>query len=96
MCFETPAGARVDASNNHLESRASGLLYFFDRDNVEVLVKVLDGCAINGHRWAFAAPATDLGFHLVVTGPEGQKWTHRNAAGRIAEPRIDTAALTCR
>ncbi len=96
MCFEMPSGEIRQAHDWGLPRRSSALLHFFDRDNPEILIKVLDGCAINGHRWVFAAPATDLGFHLVVTGPEGEKWTHRNAAGRTADPRSDTAAFTCR
>ena len=30
------------------------------------LVKVLDGCDVNGHHWVSAASATDLGLDLVV------------------------------
>ena len=96
MCFEMPSGARVDASNYHLESTASGLLYFFDRDNVEVLVKVLDGCAINGHRWVFAAPVTDLAFSLEITEQAtGRAFTHGNPRGMTAATAADTAAFPC-
>ncbi len=96
MCFEMPSGARVDASNYHLESTASGLLYFFDRDNVEVLVKVLDGCAINGHRWVFSAPVTDLAFNLEITEQAtGRAFTHRNPRGTTAATAGDTAAFPC-
>lgn len=42
----------------------SGYFYFFEPENVEVLVKVLDGCAINGHYWFFAAGLTSLDVHL--------------------------------
>ena len=41
--------------------------YFFDESNPELLVKVLDGCAINGHYWLFASAATDLNVSLRVT-----------------------------
>ncbi len=96
MCFEMPSGARVDASNYHLESTASGLLYFFDRDNVEVLVKVLDGCAINGHRWVFAAPVTDLAFNLEITEQAtGRTFNHRNPRGMTASTAGDSAAFPC-
>ena len=96
MCFETPSGVQMDASNYHLESAASGLAYFFDRDNVEVLVKVLDGCAINGHRWAFVAPVTDLAFNLeIVERSTGRRFTHRNPKSTTAKPRSDTAAFPC-
>ena len=97
MCFETPSGTSTDASNYHLESDTSGLLYFFDRDNVEVLVKVLDGCAINGHRWVFIAPVTDLAFNLTITERStGRSFEHRNPKSRTARTRSDTAAFPCR
>ena len=96
MCFETPSGAQMDASNYHLEATASGLLYFFDRDNVEVLVKVLDGCAINGHRWVFVAPVTTLAFSLEITErATGRRFAHRNPKSLTAETRADTAAFPC-
>ncbi len=96
MCFEMPSGARIDASNYHLESTASGLLYFFDRDNVEVLVKVLDGCAINGHRWVFSAPVTDLAFNLEITEQAtGRTFSHRNPRGMTASTAGDAAAFPC-
>ena len=96
MCFATPDGGVLAANDWGLAPRSAALLHFFDRENAEVLVKVLDGCAVNGHHWVFAAPATDLAFHLVVTAPDGQRWTHRNSAGQTAEPRSDTAAFACR
>ncbi len=96
MCFANPDGAVLGANDWGLAPRSAALLHFFDPENAEVLVKVLDGCAVNGHRWVFAASATDLAFHLVVTAPDGQRWTHHNSAGQTAEPRSDTAAFPCR
>ena len=96
MCFATPDGGVLGANDWGLAPRSAALLHFFDRENAEVLVKVLDGCKVNGHMWVFAAPATDLAFHLVVTAPDGQRWTHRNSAEQTAEPRSDTAAFACR
>ncbi len=46
----------------------SGLFHFFEPgDNWEVLVKVLDGCPVNGHVWVFGASTTDLGYTMRVT-----------------------------
>lgn len=45
----------------------TGYFWFFGRDNVEVVVKALDFCAVNG-RWAvYAAGLTDVGIGLTVT-----------------------------
>ena len=94
LCYEKPDGTVGEGRGGLWMSREAGLLWFFDRDNVEVLVKVLDGCAINNHHWVFTAPVTDLGFNLHVTDSEGRRWTHRNPRG-VAKARIDTSAFVC-
>lgn len=45
----------------------SGGFWFFDEENLEVTVKLLDGRAVNGHFWVFLASMTDVGFTLKVT-----------------------------
>ena len=94
-CWEHTDGSSGDASNWDLDSEQSGILYFFDRNNAEVLLKVLDGCRVNGHRWVFVAPVTDLGLRLRVTAPDGTPWDYENAVGAVASPRSDTAAFSC-
>ncbi|MCY3590907.1 MAG: hypothetical protein OXH32_04630 [Acidobacteria bacterium] len=95
MCYETSEGEVGDAKNWELDSEQSGLLYFFDRDNVEVLIKVLDGCGVNGHRWVFVAPVTDLAFNLRVESPQGEVWTHTNRLGQTADAASNTSAFHC-
>jgi hypothetical protein len=48
-------------------TQESGYFWFFDRDNAEVTLKVLDGRAVNGHFWVFAASMTDVPFTLTIT-----------------------------
>ena len=43
-----------------------GLFYFFSWDNPEVLVKVVNGCGVNGHYWVFGSGATDLEYEIRV------------------------------
>ncbi|MCY4027890.1 MAG: hypothetical protein OXH75_16455 [Acidobacteria bacterium] len=95
MCYETDRGETGDAQDWGLDSSQSGLLYFFDRDNVEVLVKVLDGCAVNGHWWVFVAPVTTLAFNLHVESPNGRRWSYTNRLGQTAESANDVAAFPC-
>jgi hypothetical protein len=45
----------------------SGKFWFFHPENVEVMVKILDGRPVNGAFWLFAASMTDLGYTLTVT-----------------------------
>ena len=44
----------------------SGLFHFFEADNWEILIKVLDGCQFNRHAWVFAAASTNLGYAIRV------------------------------
>jgi hypothetical protein len=44
----------------------TGLFWFFQESNVELIVKVLDGRLINGHFWVFYGSLTDVEFVLTV------------------------------
>jgi hypothetical protein len=44
----------------------SGYFWFFSPQNIEVTVKILDGRAVDGHYWLFAASMTDVPFTLKV------------------------------
>jgi hypothetical protein len=75
----------------------TGYLWFFAPSNVELVVKVLDGCAINGHFWVFVGGLTDVGVSMVVDDvASGESRTYFKAAGEPFEPILDTAAFaTC-
>lgn len=47
-------------------SEDTATAWFFRQDNVELLVKVLDGRPLNGHFWVFYASLTDLQYTLRV------------------------------
>lgn len=51
-------------------SADTGRLWFFRRDNTELLVKVLDGRPVNGHWWVFSGALTNVGYTLVVRDTE--------------------------
>ena len=74
----------------------SGLFFFFSADNWEMLVKVLDACAVNGHKWVFAAATTDVAFTLEAhdTGT-GRRASYTNPLGNAADAIIDIQALPC-
>jgi len=75
----------------------SGLFYFFAPDNWELLMKVLDGCKLNGRYWVFGAATTNVEYTLRVTDTAtGTVKTYRNPLG-VASPSItDTQAFaTC-
>jgi len=94
MCYVTPNGEEGEAKGGAWSSE-SGILWFFNRGNAEVLVKVLNGCGHNGYRWVFVAPVTTLEFALRVTGPGGSRWEHTNRPGATAATRSDIKAFPC-
>jgi large repetitive protein len=75
----------------------SGLFYFFNPDNWEILVKVLDGCGVNDHWWVFFAATTNVQFELRVTDTStGEVVPYTNPLGHRADAVTDTAAFaTC-
>ena len=81
---------RVDA----FQSADSGLFWFFSPNNLEMLVKVLDGCGINDRVWVFAAATTDVEYILRVTDTKtGEEKEYANAAGNAADAVTDTDAF---
>ncbi|MDP6581208.1 MAG: hypothetical protein QF681_11170 [Vicinamibacterales bacterium] len=75
----------------------TGIFYFFNPDNTELVVKLLDGCEANNHFWLFAAAATDVGYDLTVTDTDtGAVKTYTNPRGTAAPVVTDTTAFaTC-
>ncbi len=75
----------------------SGLMWFFEADNWELLVKVLDGCAINDRLWVFAAATTTVEYTLRVTDTAlGTVAEYFNPLGAAAAAITDTDAFaTC-
>ncbi|MXX68287.1 MAG: hypothetical protein F4Y74_04925 [Gemmatimonadales bacterium] len=94
LCYQAPNGAMDDASAVY-RSDNSGLLYFFEPDNAEVFVKVLDGCGINQHRWVYVAPLTDVAFNMYINDGRNPTWTYFNKAGDQGEIRANLTAFPC-
>ncbi len=75
-------------------SRDSGILWFVSPDNLELLVKVLDGCADNGRHWIFTGPATNVQYLLTVTDTRtGQVRVYFNPQGVTPQAVTDTLAF---
>ncbi len=75
----------------------TGYFWFFDQANVEAVVKVLDGCGINGHFWVFAGGLTSVEVELTVEDTEtGQVSIYNNNLSDPFQPIQDTLAFaTC-
>ena len=75
-------------------SRDSGILWFVSPDNLELLVKVLDGCAENGRHWIFTGPATNFQYLLTVTDAlTGRVRVYFNPQGVTPQAVTDTLAF---
>jgi N-acetylglucosamine-6-sulfatase len=74
-----------------------GAFWFFSADNPELLVKVLDGCSVNGAKWFFASGVTNVGFTVTVTDTAtGAQKIYTNPDMNSASPIVDTSAFkTC-
>lgn len=77
-------------------SSQAGVLWFFRPENIEMMIKVLDGCAQNGHYWLFASGLTNVEVDLTVTDTvTGAERRVVNPLGRPFAPVLDTRAFTC-
>jgi Fibronectin type III domain/Matrixin len=62
----------------------TGLFWFFEPANVELVVKMLDGRGVNGHFWVYYGGITDLELRLEITDTAtGRTATYRNSRGEI-------------
>jgi hypothetical protein len=74
----------------------SGAFWFFRPSNLEVLLKVLDGCAVNGHFWVLASGLTNVEVELRVEDlATGVVRSYLNPLDQAFEPIQDTGALAC-
>lgn len=79
------AGALPDSAN-------TGLLWFFDPANVEMVVKVLDGRPINGKFWVFFGALSDVESWVRVTDTQtGQVREYHNLPGKLSNLADTTA-----
>lgn len=71
----------------------AGWFWFFDAANVEIVIKVLDGTAFNGHHWVFYGALSSVEYSVTVTDTQtGEIKTWRNPSGRLASV-ADTGAF---
>ena len=75
----------------------TGMFWFFSPDNVELVVKILDGCGINGHRWVAMGGLTDVGVEVAVrdTASGGAAKTYMSSEGSPFATNLDVTAFPC-
>jgi hypothetical protein len=75
----------------------TGYFWFFENTNVEMVVKVLNGCARNSRYWVFAGGLTNTRVRLTVRDTRtGTVKQYANPQGTAFQPIQDTGAFaTC-
>lgn len=90
------AGSPAGVATTVLLTSDTGYLWFFAASNVEAVVKVLDGCALNQHYWVFAGGLTNVRTAITVTDTvTGTSRTYDNPLGTPFQPLQDTSAFDC-
>ena len=71
----------------------TGTFWFFNAANVELVVKALDGRAVNGHFWIFFGALSNVEYTVTVTDSQtGAVRRYTNPSGRFASV-ADTLAF---
>ncbi len=73
-----------------------GLMWFFEPNNPELLIKILPKCTESAHFWVFASAGTNVGVTMTVTDlkTSAQK-AYTNPDLHPMTPVQDTAAFSC-
>ncbi|QQR73315.1 MAG: hypothetical protein IPJ17_17790 [Holophagales bacterium] len=91
--WRLPSGAAGAAHPLKLTAD-TGTFWFFSASNVELVVKVLNGCGVGGHYWVFAGGLTDVATVVKVTDTTtGAVQTYTNPPGVQFQPIQDTSAF---
>jgi CSLREA domain-containing protein len=72
----------------------SGYFWFFNSANVELTVKVLDGCGVNNKYWVFVSGMTNVAVRMTVTDlVTGVTKTYTNPLNQTFKTVTDTSAF---
>jgi ELWxxDGT repeat protein len=74
-------------------SADTGYFWFFNPENLELMIKVLDGRQVNGKFWVFYGALSDVAYTITVRDTvTGTVKTYENPAGQLAS-QADTSAF---
>lgn len=95
VTWQTPDGTAGPGKPTRLTAD-TGTFSFFEAANLELMVKVLDGCLSNQHFWVFAGGLTNVQVELRVTDTQtGDQKTYVSPLNTPYQPLQDTLAFTC-
>ncbi len=67
ISWQTPQGAMGDGKRAVLSTQDTGSFWFFEPNNIEMVIKTIDGRQDNERLWIFYGSLTDVAFELTVT-----------------------------
>ena len=74
----------------------TGLFWFTDAGNIEVLLKMINACSFNQKFWVYAGGTTDVGVNITVTDSQtGAIKTYNNVRGTKFVTITDGSAFSC-
>ncbi|MGZ8866844.1 MAG: trypsin-like serine peptidase, partial [Thermoanaerobaculia bacterium] len=74
----------------------SGLFWFDNANNIEVLLKMVNACSFNQKFWVYSGGTTDVGVNITVTDSQsGAVKTYNNVRGTKFLTITDGAAFSC-
>jgi len=91
--WSVPSQSRSGVGTAAAVTGDTGYMWFFSPNNVELIIKVLDGRAINGHFWVFYGALSDVQYKVTVKDTQtGAVQTYDNPSGTQAS-HADTTAF---
>lgn len=99
--FETVQGGGASGQGqaiplSSLDVNRGGLFWFFAADNPEMLIKVINACAVNGHYWVFYSATTNVGLNVrVLDTTTGRLFINTNPDQTAAAPVQNVTAFPC-
>jgi hypothetical protein len=101
VAYQTSQGGGLSGSGHavaldSLGVGQGGLFWFFSPDNPEMLIKVIDGCALTGKYWVFYSAGTNVGLKVTVTDTRTRRSVLLTNPDHTAAPPVqDTSAFPC-
>lgn len=84
VAWRNPRNARTGTGQAVPLTDESGSFWYFTADNLELVVKLVDGRSVNGHFWVFYGALSDVEYTIQVTDTAtGAIRRYTNSAGEI-------------
>jgi hypothetical protein len=85
VAWRNPSNGETGTGSTLPLTKDTGAFWFFGNQNLELMVKVLDGTTLNGHFWVYGGSLSNVEYTLTVTDTlTGSERNYHNPAGQFA------------